>query len=62
MHVEFTGRNMEAFRERAVREIPSRHAGDPAELVGAVTCLVGDDSGSTTGAVLEVVGGKAWAP
>lgn len=56
------GWDMEAFRQRAEREIPLRRAGDPAEIFGAVAYLVGDDSGYTTGAVLKVDGGEAWAP
>lgn len=54
--------DMEAFRERAEREIPLGRAGEPAEIVGAVAYLVGPDSGYTTGAVLKVDGGEAWAP
>jgi NAD(P)-dependent dehydrogenase (short-subunit alcohol dehydrogenase family) len=45
-------------RERALRTIPQRRLGQPADLVGAALYFAGDASRFTTGAVLVIDGGQ----
>ena len=52
----------EAFAETARTKIPLRRAGEPHEVVGAALYLAGSASSYTTGAVLKIDGGTAWAP
>jgi NAD(P)-dependent dehydrogenase (short-subunit alcohol dehydrogenase family) len=54
--------DMAEFDQHAAVEIPLRRAGRPAEIVGAVLYLASDASSYTTGAVLKVDGGEAYAP
>jgi NAD(P)-dependent dehydrogenase (short-subunit alcohol dehydrogenase family) len=41
--------------------VPLKRVGEAAEITGAALYLAGDDSSYTTGAVLKVDGGAAWA-
>jgi NAD(P)-dependent dehydrogenase (short-subunit alcohol dehydrogenase family) len=51
----------EAFAERARTGIPLQRGGQPHEIVGAALYLASDAARFTTGAVLMVDGGLAWA-
>ena len=52
----------EDFARTAATEIPLRRGGDPTEVVGAALYLASDAAGYTTGAVLKLDGGWAFAP
>lgn len=54
--------DLAAFAEQARRGIPLQRAGEPHEIVGAALYLASDASAYTTGSVLKVDGGTAWAP
>ena len=54
--------DMEAFQQRAESSILLRRGGEPHEIVGAALYLASDASSYTTGAVIKVDGGSAFAP
>jgi NAD(P)-dependent dehydrogenase (short-subunit alcohol dehydrogenase family) len=51
-----------AFTRHAQTEIPLRRGGQPGELVGAAVYLASSAASYTTGAIIKVDGGAAWAP
>ena len=54
--------DLEAFRERAETSIPLRRGGEAGEIVGAALYLASAASSYTTGSIIKVDGGSAWAP
>jgi NAD(P)-dependent dehydrogenase (short-subunit alcohol dehydrogenase family) len=48
--------------EEIKRSIPLRRGGEPQEIVGAALYLASDASSYTTGAVIKIDGGRAYAP
>lgn len=54
--------DMEAFQERAKNNIPLGRGGEPGEIVGAALYFASEASSFTTGSILKVDGGSAWAP
>jgi NAD(P)-dependent dehydrogenase (short-subunit alcohol dehydrogenase family) len=54
--------DMEAFRRSAATSIPLGRGGEPNEIVGAELYLASGASSYTTGAVIKVDGGTAFAP
>ena len=54
--------DMEQFEANAKRGIPLQRGGRPDEVVGAALYLASDASSYTTGAVLKIDGGVAYAP
>jgi NAD(P)-dependent dehydrogenase (short-subunit alcohol dehydrogenase family) len=54
--------DIEAFRQRAEATIPMRRGGSAHEIVGAALYLASPASSYTTGSIIKVDGGTAWAP
>lgn len=54
--------DMEAFAERAEREIALNRGGEPHEIVGAALYLASEASSYTTGAIIKIDGGAAYSP
>lgn len=54
--------DMDAFTETARRTIPLQRGGEPDEVVGAALYLASDASSYTTGSVIKIDGGAAFAP
>ena len=54
--------DMDAFAERARTTIPLRRGGEAGEIVGAALYLASAASSYTTGSIIKVDGGTAWAP
>ena len=53
--------DMDAFNESAKHRIPLQRGGEPHEVVGAALYLASDASSYTTGSMLKIDGGMAWA-
>ena len=51
----------EEVARRFAQDVPARRGGEPHEIVGAALYLAGSASSYTTGSVLKVDGGYAWA-
>ena len=54
--------DMQAFQRRARNGIPLQRGGEPGEVVGAALYFASAASSYTTGAVLKIDGGSAYAP
>ena len=54
--------DLEAFEKYTVPAIPLRRGGQPHEVVGAALYLASNASSYTTGAVIKIDGGAAYAP
>jgi NAD(P)-dependent dehydrogenase (short-subunit alcohol dehydrogenase family) len=54
--------DLEAFQKTAETTIPLGRGGQPDEVVGAALYLASDASSFTTGAVIKIDGGAAFAP
>jgi NAD(P)-dependent dehydrogenase (short-subunit alcohol dehydrogenase family) len=54
--------DMDAFQKRAETTIPLRRGGEAGEIVGAALYLASAASSYTTGSIIKVDGGTAWAP
>ncbi len=53
--------DLDAFAERAANDIPLGRGGQPDEVVGAALYFASGASSYTTGAILKIDGGAAWA-
>jgi NAD(P)-dependent dehydrogenase (short-subunit alcohol dehydrogenase family) len=51
----------DALSEMLQTEVPMRRAGSAVEVTGAALYLAGDESSYTSGAVIKIDGGQAWA-
>ena len=54
--------DLDAFAARARNTIPLQRGGQAKEIVGAALYLASAASSYTTGAIIKVDGGSAWAP
>ncbi|HEX7034646.1 MAG TPA: glucose 1-dehydrogenase [Pseudomonadales bacterium] len=54
--------DMQAFEKRAREAIPLRRGGQPDEVIGAALYFASAASSYTTGAILKIDGGAAYAP
>lgn len=54
--------DLDAFAARAKSTIPLQRGGEATEIVGAALYLASAASSYTTGSIIKVDGGSAWAP
>jgi NAD(P)-dependent dehydrogenase (short-subunit alcohol dehydrogenase family) len=54
--------DLESFERRAREHIPAGRGGRAAEVVGAAVYLASDAASYTTGSIIKIDGGAAWAP
>jgi NAD(P)-dependent dehydrogenase (short-subunit alcohol dehydrogenase family) len=54
--------DLEMFNKNAKLTIPLQRGGEPHEVVGAALYLASDASSYTTGAIIKIDGGAAYAP
>ena len=54
--------DLDAFADRADRQIPLQRGGQPDEIVGAALYLASAASSYTNGAIIKIDGGLAHAP
>ncbi len=54
--------DLDSFAERARTSIPMQRGGEASEIVGAALYLASGASSYTTGSIIKVDGGSAWAP
>lgn len=54
--------DMEAFEKNAKENIPLQRGGQPEEIIGAALYLASAASSYTTGAIIKIDGGSAYAP
>lgn len=54
--------DMEAFNKSAKKSIPLQRGGEPEEIIGAALYLASDASSYTTGSIIKIDGGSAFAP
>lgn len=54
--------DLDAFAKRASESIPLQRGGEPHEIAGAALYLASDASSYTTGAIIKIDGGSAFAP
>ena len=54
--------DLDAFNQMAATQIPLQRGGEAAEIVGAALYLASSASSYTTGAVIKIDGGAAYAP
>ena len=54
--------DLESFDRIARENIPARRGGSSAEVVGAAVYLASDAASYTTGSIIKIDGGAAWAP
>jgi NAD(P)-dependent dehydrogenase (short-subunit alcohol dehydrogenase family) len=54
--------DLESFEQFARANIPAGRGGQAAEVVGAAVYLASDAASYTTGSIIKIDGGAAWAP
>lgn len=54
--------DLESFHRQARDHIPAGRGGQAAEVVGAAVYLASDAASYTTGSIIKIDGGAAWAP
>ena len=54
--------DLKSFERSARENIPAGRGGQPGEVVGAAIYLASDAASYTTGSIIKIDGGAAWAP